>query len=164
MATFSHLSKISPCLWFANDGEEAAKLYTSVIPNSKIDHILRAPTDYPGGKKGSALVVNFTLGGQTFQALNGGEKGEYTQALSLSVDCADQAEVDRIWDGLLQGGGTPVQCSWLRDRWGVSWQIVPRALPEMLADKDPAKAARVFQAMMQMVKIDVAALKKAYEG
>jgi predicted 3-demethylubiquinone-9 3-methyltransferase (glyoxalase superfamily) len=164
MATISTQSKISPCLWYVNEGEDAAKLYTSLFPNSRIDHVQRSPTDYPGGKAGAVLVVGFTLAGQSFQALNGGEKVEYTHALSLSIDCADQAEVDKYWDGLIQGGGAPIQCGWLKDRWGVQWQVVPRALPEMLSDKDPAKAARVFQAMMQMVKIDVAALKKAYEG
>jgi predicted 3-demethylubiquinone-9 3-methyltransferase (glyoxalase superfamily) len=158
------MSKISPCLWFERDAEDAAKFYVSLLPNSKIDKVWRSPTDYPGGSKDSVLLVEFTLAGHTFQALNGGTKGEYTQALSLSVDCEDQAEVDRVWNAFLAGGGTEVQCGWLTDRWGVSWQIVPKALPRLMTDPDRAKAARVMQAMMGMVKIDVAAIERAAAG
>lgn len=157
-------SKIAPCLWFAKDGEEAARFYCSLFPDSRIDRVLKSPTDYPGGRKGDVLLVEFTLAGRRFQALNGGSTPSYTQALSLSIDCADQAEVDRIWDAFLKGGGKEVQCSWITDRWGVSWQVVPRALPRLLNDPDPAKAERAMRAMMEMVKIDVAALEKAAAG
>ena len=158
------MSKISPCLWFERDAEEAAKFYISLLPNSKIENVMRSPSDYPGGTKHSVLLVEFTLAGQSFQALNGGTKPEYTQALSLSIDCEDQAEVDRIWDALVANGGKPVACGWITDRWGVSWQVVPRTLVKLMNDPDRAKAARTMQAMMQMVKIDVAALEKAANG
>jgi predicted 3-demethylubiquinone-9 3-methyltransferase (glyoxalase superfamily) len=158
------MSKISPCLWFERDAEEAAKFYTSLVPSSKIEKAWRSPTDYPGGTKDSVLLVEFTLAGQSFQALNGGTKPQYTQSLSLSIDCEDQAEVDKVWNAFLANGGKEVQCGWITDRWGVSWQVVPRILPKLMNDPDRAKAARVMQAMMQMVKIDVAALEKAAKG
>jgi len=158
------MSKIRPCLWFEREAEEAAKFYVSVFPNSRIDHVQKNVMDSPGGKAGTVLVVEFTLAGQRFMALNGGERMEYTHALSLAVDCADQAEVDQLWDGLIKGGGSPVQCGWLKDRYGVSWQIVPTVLLKMIADPDAAKAQRVMQAMQQMVKLDIAGLKAAYEG
>jgi predicted 3-demethylubiquinone-9 3-methyltransferase (glyoxalase superfamily) len=157
-------SKIRPCLWFATEAEEAANFYVSLLPDSRVDRVQRSPVDYPGGKAGAVLVVDFTLAGQGFMALNGGMRVEYTDAVSFQIDCADQAEVDRLWDALTSNGGKPVQCGWLKDRYGVSWQIVPRALPQLLADPDPAKAQRAMQAMMQMVKIDVAALQKAAAG
>jgi predicted 3-demethylubiquinone-9 3-methyltransferase (glyoxalase superfamily) len=157
-------SKIRPCLWFATEAEEAANFYVSLLPDSRVDRVQRSPVDYPGGKAGAVLVVDFTLAGQGFMALNGGMRVEYTDAVSFQIDCADQAEVDRLWDALTSNGGKPVQCGWLKDRYGASWQIVPRALPQLLADPDPAKAQRAMQAMMQMVKIDVAALQKAAAG
>ena len=157
------MSRISPCLWFRKEAEEAAKFYVSLLPDSRIDRVQRSPADYPGGKAGAVLVVDFTLAGQRFQALNGGTPGQYTDAISLSIDCADQAEVDRLWDALTREG-KPVACGWLKDRYGVSWQIVPRVLPQLLGDPDTAKAKRVMEAMMEMVKIDVAALQKAAAG
>jgi predicted 3-demethylubiquinone-9 3-methyltransferase (glyoxalase superfamily) len=157
-------SKIRPCLWFATEAEEAANFYVSLLPDSRVDRVQRSPVDYPGGKAGAVLVVDFTLAGQGFMALNGGMRVEYTDAVSFQIDCADQAEVDRLWDALTSNGGKPVQCGWLKDRYGASWQIVPRALPQLLADPDQAKAQRAMQAMMQMVKIDVAALQKAAAG
>jgi predicted 3-demethylubiquinone-9 3-methyltransferase (glyoxalase superfamily) len=157
-------SKIRPCLWYAKDAEEAAKFYVSLLPNSRIDRVQKSPTDYPGGKAGDVLVVDFTLAGQGFMGLNGGNKIEHTDAVSFSVDCADQAEVDRLWDALTSNGGKAVACGWLQDRWGVRWQITPSMLPKLLADPDPAKAQRVFTAMMDMVKIDVATLEKAAAG
>jgi predicted 3-demethylubiquinone-9 3-methyltransferase (glyoxalase superfamily) len=157
-------SKIRPCLWFATEAEEAANFYVSLLPDSRVDRVQRSPVDYPGGKAGAVLVVDFTLAGQGFMALNGGMRVEYTDAVSFQIDCADQAEVDRLWDALTSNGGKPVQCGWLKDRYGASWQVVPRALPQLLADPDPAKAQRAMQAMMQMVKIDVAALQKAAAG
>jgi predicted 3-demethylubiquinone-9 3-methyltransferase (glyoxalase superfamily) len=156
-------SKIAPCLWFNGEAEEAANFYVSLFPDSRIDHVQRNVMDSPGGKNGTVLVVSFTLSGQRFLALNGGTRFEYTHAISFEVDCDDQPEVDRLWDKLSDGGAIE-QCGWLRDRYGVSWQIVPRVLLEMLADPDPAKAQRVMQAMLKMVKLDIAGIKAAYNG
>jgi predicted 3-demethylubiquinone-9 3-methyltransferase (glyoxalase superfamily) len=157
------MSKIAPCLWFDGEAEEAAKFYVSLLPDSRIDHVQRNVTDSPAGKAGSALVVKFTLAGQSFLALNGGTKFEYTHAISFLVDCVDQAEVDRLWDALSDGGSIE-RCGWLKDRYGVSWQIVPSVLPRLLGDPDPAKAQRVMQAMLQMVKLDIAGLEAARAG
>ncbi|HYU14062.1 MAG TPA: VOC family protein [Stellaceae bacterium] len=157
------MSKIAPCLWFDGEAEAAAKFYVSLLPGSRIDHVQRNVTDSPGGKAGTVLIVAFTLAGQRFLALNGGTRFEYTHAISFQVDCADQAEVDRLWDGLSAGGSTE-RCGWLRDRYGVSWQIVPTVLPQLLGDPDPAKAQRVMQAMLQMVKLDIAGLKAAADA
>jgi predicted 3-demethylubiquinone-9 3-methyltransferase (glyoxalase superfamily) len=157
------MSKISPCLWFDVEAEEAANFYVSLLPNSRIDHVQKNVTDSPGGKAGTVLVVDFTLAGQRFLALNGGTRFEYTHAISFHVDCADQAEVDRLWDALSDGGSVE-QCGWLKDRYGVSWQIIPTVLPKMLSDPDRAKAQRVMQAMLQMIKIDIEGLKRAYDG
>ena len=156
-------SKIAPCLWFDGEAEEAANFYVSLLPDSRIDHVQRNPIDSPGGKKGTALVVEFTLAGQRYLALNGGTRFEYTHAISFHIDCVDQAEVDRLWDGLSAGGQTE-QCGWLKDRYGISWQIIPRALTRLLADPDQARAGRAMQAMLLMVKIDVAGLEKAARG
>jgi predicted 3-demethylubiquinone-9 3-methyltransferase (glyoxalase superfamily) len=158
------MSKISPCLWFASEAEEAVKFYVSLLPDSRVIHVQKNVTDSPSGKEGSVLVVYFTLAGQTLMALNGGQKMDYSYALSLSIDCEDQKEVDRIWDAILKNGGRTEQCGWIRDRWNVPWQIIPKALPKLIGDPDPAKARRVMDAMMQMVKIDVAALEAAYAG
>src|ERR1700722_13592274 len=150
------MSKISPCLWFNGEAEEAAKFYVSLLSDSKIDKIQKSPIDTPGGKAGSVLVVDFTLAGQSYMALNGGTPPEHTHAISFKIDCADQAEVDRLWDALSSNGGSAVQCGWLRDRYGISWQIVPTAMLELLAGADRAGAQRAMQAMMQMVKLDIA--------
>ena len=158
------MSKICPCLWFESEAEEAAKFYVSLLPGSKIETIQRNYFDGPGGKAVTVLVVEFTLAGQRLMALNGGMRVEYTHAVSFKIDCADQAEVDRLWDGLLAGGGQPNRCGWLRDRYGISWQIVPSALPKYLAGADRAGAARAMQAMLGMVKLDIEGLRKAYEG
>jgi len=155
------MSKISTCLWFATDAEDAVRLYTSLIPGSAIDYVLRSPGPWPGGQAGAVILITFTLDGQQYQALNGGNAVDYGTAASLSVSCADQAEVDRLWAALTANGGKEVACGWLRDRWGVPWQIVPEALPRLLTDPDPAVASRVFQAMQTMVKLDVAALERA---
>ncbi|MFO1056082.1 MAG: VOC family protein [Dongiaceae bacterium] len=157
------MSKIAPCLWFDGKAEEAARFYVSLLPDSRIDRIQRNVVDNPGGKQGTVLVVEFTLAGQRFLALNGGGGVAYTHAVSLFIDCDDQAEVDRLWDGL-SAGGQVVQCGWLTDRYGVSWQVIPRILMRMIGDPDPAKAQRVMTAMMDMVKIDVAGLQRAYDG
>lgn len=158
------MSKISPCLWFDGEAEEAAKFYVSLLPDSRIEVVQKNIIDSPGGKAGSVLVVEFTLAGQHFMALNGGRRFEYTHAVSFKIDCADQAEVDRLWDGLLADGGEAERCGWLRDRFGLYWQIIPSALPKYLGGSDRAGASRAMAAMLQMVKLDIAALKKAYEG
>jgi predicted 3-demethylubiquinone-9 3-methyltransferase (glyoxalase superfamily) len=158
------MSKISPCLWFDGEAEEAANFYVSLLPDSRIEKIQRNTVDGRSGKAGTVLVVDFTLGGQRFMALNGGMRFEYTHAVSFKIDCEDQAEVDRLWDALSANGGSVEQCGWLKDRYGVSWQIVPTALGKYLGGADPAGAQRAMQAMLGMVKLDIAGLKKAYEG
>jgi predicted 3-demethylubiquinone-9 3-methyltransferase (glyoxalase superfamily) len=158
------MSKISPCLWFDGEAEEAAKLYVSLLPDSRIETVQHNIIDGPAGKAGTVLVVEFTLAGQRFVALNGGVKMEYTHAASFVIDCEDQAEVDRLWDALLANGGKAEQCGWLRDRFGVPWQIVPSVLPKYLGGPDKAGAARAMQAMLGMVKLDIEGLRRAYEG
>ena len=158
------MSKISPCLWFDGEAEEAAKFYVSLLPDSKIETIQKNVIDSPSGKAGSVLVVEFSLAGQRFMALNGGTRFEYTHAVSFKIDCADQAEIDRLWEALCADGGQAERCGWLRDRYGVFWQIVPTGLPKYLGGEDRAGAQRAMQAVLGMVKLDIAALKKAYEG
>ncbi len=158
------MGKVSTCLWFDRDGEAAVRFYVSLVPDSRIDHIQRAPAPWPGGETGDVIMIAFTLGGSSFQALNGGSPASYGTAASISVDCADQAEVDRLWSALTADGGSEILCGWLRDRWGVPWQIVPTNLPRLLADPDPAVAARVFTAMTGMVKLDMAELDRAARG
>jgi predicted 3-demethylubiquinone-9 3-methyltransferase (glyoxalase superfamily) len=155
---------ITPCLWFESEALEAAEFYTSVFPNSSIVTVQRTPADTPGPKAGSVLLVQFRLAGQDYQALNGGPHDKFNDAISLSVMCQDQKEVDRFWSALTAGGGKPVQCGWLKDKYGLSWQIVPKRLPELLADRDPEKSKRVMEAMLKMIKIDIAALESAAAG
>jgi predicted 3-demethylubiquinone-9 3-methyltransferase (glyoxalase superfamily) len=156
-------AKLAPCLWFADDAEEAAGFYVSLLPDSRIDRILRAPADYPGGKAGNVLVVEFTVAGQPFSGINGGTRLPASNAVSFTIGCDDQAEVDRLWDALAQGG-TPQACGWLQDRFGVVWQIIPRALQAMLSSEDAQAKSRAFNAMMDMVKLDIAALQAAFDG
>lgn len=158
------MSKISPCLWFDGDAEEAAEFYTSVLPDSHVDKVNRAAADTPSGPQGSVLSVDFTLGGQQFMGLNGGPDFQFNEAISFSIDCADQAEVDRLWDVLIEGGGEHSVCGWLKDRFGVSWQVIPRRLPELLNGPDAEGAARAMKAMLEMTKIDVAKIEEAYAG
>ncbi|CAA2106306.1 hypothetical protein MBUL_03613 [Methylobacterium bullatum] len=158
------MAKVSTCLWFCKDIEAAVGLYVSLVPDSRIDHVQRSPGPWPGGEAGDALLVAFTLGGQSFQALNGGGTADYGTAASISVACADQDEVDRLWAALIADGGAEIMCGWLRDKWGVPWQIVPTILPRLLAESDPAVARRVFSAMQHMIKLDIAALKRAAAG
>jgi predicted 3-demethylubiquinone-9 3-methyltransferase (glyoxalase superfamily) len=158
------MSKISPCLWFDGEAEEAAKFYVSLLPDSRIETVQKNTVDSPAGKAGSVLVVEFTLAGQRFMALNGGTRFEYTHAVSFKIDCTDQAEVDRLWVALSSNGGQVERCGWLKDRFGVSWQIVPTALPQYLGGPDRAGAQRAMAAMLQMVKLDIDGLRKAYEG
>lgn len=155
------MSKITPCLWFDGKAEEAARFYVSLLPDSRIDAVLPYTVETPGGKPGDPMLVEFTLAGESYMALNGGPYFEFTPAISLFVSCDDQAEVDRLWDTLLDGG-TPMQCGWITDRYGVSWQIVPAALGVMMKDKDAAKVRRVTEAMLQMIKLDAGQLEKAY--
>ena len=157
------LSKIAPCLWFDGEAEEAANFYVSLLPDSRIDRVQKNVMDGPAGKAGTVLVVGFTPAGRRFLALNGGARFEYSHAVSFHVDCADQAEVDRLWDALSAGGAVE-RCGWLKDRYGVPWQIVPTALPRMLCDPDPAKARRAMEAMLGMVKLDIAGLEAAFAG
>ncbi|HEX6231793.1 MAG TPA: VOC family protein [Jiangellaceae bacterium] len=156
------MQKITPCLWFDNQAEEAALFYTSVFKNSRVLDVSRYGEGAPV-PAGTAITVRFELDGQEFMALNGGPHHDFNDAISLYVDCKDQAEVDYFWDRLLDGG-EPTQCGWLKDRYGVSWQIIPQALQELLSDPDPDKAQRVMQAMLAMVKIDVDALHRAHAG
>jgi predicted 3-demethylubiquinone-9 3-methyltransferase (glyoxalase superfamily) len=158
------MSKIAPCLWFADEAEEAAKFYVSLLPDSRIDAVQKSLIDTPSGPAGKVLVVQFTLAGQEYMALNGGMRFEFTNAISFKVDCADQAEVDHLWNGLIDGGGSPSQCGWLKDRYGVSWQIVPSAMMRMFSGSDREGAQRAMSAMMKMTKLDIAALQKAYDG
>jgi predicted 3-demethylubiquinone-9 3-methyltransferase (glyoxalase superfamily) len=146
-------NEITPCLWFDTEGEEAANLYTSVFPNSRIVDVLRVGSAGPG-PEGTVLTVTFELNGQKFTALNGGPQFTFNEAVSFQVSCKDQDEVDAFWSKLSEGGEEG-PCGWLKDRFGVSWQIIPIALPELLADPDPEKSQRVMQAMLQMRKIQV---------
>ena len=156
------MSKINPFLWFDRQAEEAANHYVSIFRNSKIVHVARYGDAGPG-PKGSVLVITFQLAGQEFMALNGGPQFKFTEAISLLVNCETQQEVDELWNKL-SAGGQPSRCGWLKDKFGLSWQIVPIALGKMMSDKDPAKARRVMEAMLQMDKLDVDRLKQAYEG
>jgi predicted 3-demethylubiquinone-9 3-methyltransferase (glyoxalase superfamily) len=158
------MSKVAPCLWFDREAEEAAAFYVSLLPDSRIEEVARYAADTPGGKEGEVMTVEFTLAGRRFIALNGGPHFQFTPAVSMSIDCADQAEVDRLWSAFLQNGGKPQQCGWIADRYGLSWQVVPRRLIELVNDPDRARAKRVMQAMLTMVKLDVAALERAYDG
>lgn len=154
---------VTACLWFDGDAEAAARFYTALVPDSAMGEIGHAAADYPAGRAGDVLTVEFTLGGVPFMGLNGGPNVAFTEAVSFQLACADQAEVDRLWDGFLDAGGTPIACSWLRDRWGICWQIVPVRLTELMKDPDPERARRAMEAMMGMTKIDIAALERAVE-
>ena len=158
------MAKLTTCLWFGTDAEAAVRFYVSLLPGSSVETVLRSPGDWPGGKTGDVILVSFTLGGHSVQALNGGTPSDYGTAASLSVACSDQAEVDRLWTALTADGGSEIMCGWLRDRWGVPWQIVPEILPRLLADPDPRVSGRVFAAMRTMVKLDIAALERAAAG
>jgi predicted 3-demethylubiquinone-9 3-methyltransferase (glyoxalase superfamily) len=158
------MSKVSTCLWFGKDAEMAVRFYVSLVPGSRLERILRAPASWPGGEAGDVILATFTLAGQSFQAVNGGTPANYGTAASISVECSEQAEVDRLWTALTADGGSEIMCGWLRDRWGVPWQIVPEALPRLLADPDPTVSGRVFAAMTKMIKLDIAALERAATG
>src|SRR4051812_2413741 len=157
-------TKIFPFLWYAKEAEQAAKFYASIFPDSRVDRVTAMQSESPSGPPGSVKVVDFSLFGQPFQAMTAGPHHDFNDAISLTVLCDDQAELDRYWNALLEGGGQPVACGWLNDRFGLRWQIVPARMEEMMRDKDPVRSKRVTDAMMQMVKFDIAALEKAYRG
>jgi predicted 3-demethylubiquinone-9 3-methyltransferase (glyoxalase superfamily) len=157
------MQKITPHLWFVDNAEEAARFYASIFPDSRVDRVTPIPADTPSGPAGSVAVVEFTLFGQAFMAISAGPLDPFNHAISFVVNCANQAEVDRYWDALLDGGSAE-QCGWLKDRYGVSWQIVPTALGEMMTDPDRAKAKRAAEAMLKMVKLDIAGLRRAFDG
>jgi predicted 3-demethylubiquinone-9 3-methyltransferase (glyoxalase superfamily) len=156
------MQKITPFMWFDTQAEEAAEHYVSIFPDSKIESVTRFGDEVPG-PNGRVMTVQFRLAGQGFTALNGGPEFPFTEAISFFVSCKDQAEVDHYWEKLLEGGEES-QCGWLKDKYGLSWQIIPKALGEMLSDKDAEKANRAMQAMLQMRKIDIAAMRKAFAG
>ena len=157
-------SKIFTHLWYAKEAEEAARFYVSVFPDSRIDRVTPLLSESPSGPPGSVKVVDFTLFGQRFQAISAGPHHEFNDAVSIVVQCADQEELDRYWDALLKAGGKAQACGWLIDRFGLRWQIVPAILDEMMGDKDPARSKRVTDALLKMVKLDIAALEKAYRS
>lgn len=155
------MGRITPFLWFDGNAEEAANYYVSIFPNAEMLHVSRYAEGSPG-EAGTVMTVSFQLDGQRFIALNGGPQFAFTPAISFVIDCATQAEVDRFWNHL-SDGGKPGQCGWLEDKFGVSWQVVPSALPELLGADDDAKADAVMQAMLAMKKLDIAALQEAYD-
>ena len=158
------VQKIVPFLWFDDNAEEAARFYVSIFPNAKLDGDVSRYGDEGLAEPGSVMVVPFQLDGQDFLALNGGPQFQFTEAISFVVRCENQAEVDYYWEKLLDGGGKPSQCGWLKDRFGVSWQIVPTVLGELIGGPDPEGASRAMKAMLEMVKLDVDALQRAYDG
>lgn len=155
--------RITPCLWFDGQAEEAAAFYVSLFPDSRIDQVARAPTDYPGGKAGNALTVAFTLNGVAFTGLNGGPYFKFNEAVSFQIDCEDQAEMDRLTNAL-SAVPEAEQCGWVKDRFGLSWQIVPRRMAEMLTTGTPDQSRRLMEAMMPMKRLDLAALERAWAG
>lgn len=156
--------KLYPCLWFDGNAEEAAGFYVTLLPDSHVDKVWSSPAETPSGPEGMALTVDFTLAGQKLQGLNGGPQFRFNEAVSFVIDCEDQAEVDRLWDALTADGGEPGPCGWVKDRFGLSWQIVPRRLDELLNDPDPERARRAMAAMLTMGKIEVAGLEQAADG
>lgn len=157
-------SKIFPHLWYSKEAEEAARFYVSIFPDSRVDHVTSLLSESPSGPPGSVTVVDFTLLGQRFQAISAGPHHEFNDAISMVVLCEDQAEIDSYWNALLEGGGKEQACGWLIDRYGLRWQIVPAILDEMMRDPDPARSKRVTDALLKMVKIDISALQRAYNG
>jgi predicted 3-demethylubiquinone-9 3-methyltransferase (glyoxalase superfamily) len=155
--------KITPFLWYSKEAEEAAAFYAAIFPDSRVIRVTAMPSESPSGPPGSVKIVEFVLFGQPFLAMSAGPLDPFNHSVSFVVNCDDQAEVDRYWNALLEGG-SPEQCGWLKDRFGLSWQIVPTVLSEMMADPDQAKAKRAADAMLKMVKLDIAALKAAHSG
>jgi 2-polyprenyl-6-hydroxyphenyl methylase/3-demethylubiquinone-9 3-methyltransferase len=158
------MPKASICLWYNHDAEEAARFYARTFPDSAVGAVHRAPADYPNGKEGNVLIVEFTVVGLPCIGVNGGPVFTHNEAFSFQVSTSDQAETDRYWDALIADGGKASQCGWCKDRWGISWQVTPEALTKSMADPDPAVRKRVFTAMMTMTKIDIAAIEAARMG
>ena len=158
------MQKITPFLWFDNQAEEAVKFYVSVFKNSKVKGMTHYTGEEPSGQKGSVMTVSFELDGQEFVALNGGPRFKFTEAVSFVINCETQEEIDYYWEKLTSGGGEEVQCGWLKDKYGMSWQIVPTILAELVDEKDPAKSERVMKALMQMKKLDIGKLEEAANG
>jgi predicted 3-demethylubiquinone-9 3-methyltransferase (glyoxalase superfamily) len=157
------MQKVTPYLWFDGQAENAARYYVSLLPDSRIERVTRAPADTPSGPAGMVLTVEFTLSGLRFVGLNGGPHYRFTEAFSLQIVCEDQAEVDRLWSAL-SDGGSEGRCGWLKDRWGMSWQIVPRRLHELLGDANPDRARQAMEAMLRMSKLTIAELERAADG
>jgi len=157
-------AKITPHLWYTKDAIEAAKFYASIFPDSRVDRVTKMQAESPSGPPGSVEVVEFTLFGQQFLAMSAGPHDPFNDAVSFMVHCDTQAELDKYWNAILEHGGKPTACGWINDRYGVRWQITPTVLGEMMADKDPVKAKRTAEAMLKMVKLDIATLKAAYDG
>lgn len=158
------VSKNTICLWFDGDALDAARFYAGTFPDSEVKAVHHAPGDYPAGKQGNVLTVEFTVAGIPCLGLNGGPGHPHTDAFSFQVATEDQEETDRLWNAIVGNGGQEIACGWCRDKWGLSWQITPRVLSEAIADPDQAAAKRVFEAMMGMVKIDIAAIEAARRG
>ena len=157
-------ARIFPFLWYATEAEQAATFYASIFPDSRVDRVTALQSESPSGPPGSVKVVDFTLLGQRFQAMTAGPHHEFNDAVSITVLCEDQAELDRYWNALLEGGGRPQACGWLIDRFGLRWQIVPAVFEKMMRDEDPARSKKVTDAMLKMVKFDIAELEKAYRS
>jgi predicted 3-demethylubiquinone-9 3-methyltransferase (glyoxalase superfamily) len=157
-------SKIFTHLWYAKDAEEAARFYAATFPDSRIDHVSKLGSETPSGPPGSVTIVSFTLFGQRFQAMSAGPHHEFNDAISMVVLCDDQAELDRYWDAILKNGGKPQACGWIIDRYGLRWQIIPTILQELMGGSDPARSKRATDALLKMVKLDIAELQKAYNG
>lgn len=155
---------LAPCLWFDGKALEAARFYVSLLPGSRIDRVMPSPIDWPNGTVGDVLLVEFTLAGTAYQALNGGPGTPFTQAVSLSVGCRDQAEIDRLWDALCADGGRPLQCGWLTDRYGLSWQVVPAEFGRWMTESGEDARARIMNAVVSMTKLDYRALERARDG
>lgn len=157
------MNRIVPCLWFDGDAQEAANFYVSLLPNSHIERVLKSPADTPSGPAGTLLTIEFTLAGNPYMALNGGTPFPFTEAVSFQIHCDDQTETDRLWAAIADNGGTEVACGWIKDRWGLPWQIFPSRLVELLNDDNVERARRAQETMMQMVKIDIAEIERAAE-
>ena len=158
------IAKNTICLWYNGDAEEAAHFYAQTFPNSSVERVMHAPSDYPAGKQGAVLTVEFTVCGTPCLGLNGGPGVPHSDAFSFQISTEDQAETDRLWHAIVGNGGAESACGWCKDKWGLSWQITPRVLMEAITHADPAVAKRAFTAMMDMVKIDVAAIEAAVRG
>ena len=158
------MPQIVPFLWFEKDAEAAARFYVSLLPNSRIDAVVPLPVDTPSGPAGSVQVVDFTLAGQPYQAINAGPLDPFNHAVSFMIQCDTQDEIDQLWDAHLKNGGKAEQCGWLKDRWGLYWQVAPRGFQEMMQSPNREGAKRAATAMLKMVKLDMAALQRAFDG